>query len=121
MPTRTYVMPDLNLMCNRWPSGTTPSGGPFLEALPCQLYESSVFYSGGQLVQVRLGWLSWTGTISIVQSGAADIFEVPAGSGRFYKGWAMVPMHEGFPNQFLAVSAIRCNAAGVFLTATTFP
>ena len=104
--TRTYVHPDYNLVADFWQFGNFPvSSPPDVVGVNVQLYVSSVF---GPMNQPQLRFSS----TSIPAMYIGDIWEIPQGSGQFWKCVTWGVCHLGFPNEFWEEDVTYCDNTG---------
>lgn len=101
-----YQVPDFNLTAAVWVPGNDPIGNPpDFPAVPCQVYRNSRSQSGSQaMLRIPAAFAS------IPLPGDSGLtfdlfFEVPVGSGAYYRADRGLWMHRGFPNEYIGVLA----------------
>lgn len=122
----SYRLPNFNLLCNIWLCNNVPSGGGADESfVPVQKY---ILSRPGTEIAMNSGsganwWLSWPPPIVLrfardgVYSGGrqtwqGSFFEVPMGSGQYYRTFWHEVQHEGFPNEYAMVIVSQCDENG---------
>ncbi len=106
MPTRVYIDPVFNLVGDFWANPHKPSGGPAdVVGISVQKYVNSLIQAITE-PQLRIPPLS----VPVMTVG--DIWEVPQGSGRYWKALAQGSVHEGFPNEYWCVLVVQVDATG---------
>jgi len=104
--TIVYTIPDFNLLGDWWVFPNTPSAGAAtLTGIPVQKYVFSRVPPWTQ-PQIRFA----PNALPTMNNG--DIWEVPAGSGRYWKAAAWGIFHEGFPNEYWMEECIYVDATG---------
>lgn len=104
---RIYTLPEFNLTLDHWHFPHTPAAGPADEFdIPCQLYRHWGYPVNLHNITIRIPMGAST------QLSFGDIFEAPVGSGRFYRATTAGIFHEGFVNEYWAVSGPRCDTFG---------
>lgn len=108
-----YTLPNFNLLADVYRlASPPPAGPPQYSGVTVQLYANS-----------RMTYWDWS-YMSIRTPKApsrtylvGDIWESPAGTARYWKAVYTERIHEGFPNEYWAIRAWRCNAAGALIGA----
>jgi len=111
-----YTTPNFNLLASVWNAGNTPFGGAAdYTGVTCQFYIYSRDSTDIQPCELEL----YTPVIQIRLPVAAgtpwvngQVFEVEEGSGRYYRARFKERVHYGFPNEYLVVIVVQCNALG---------
>lgn len=105
-----FNLPTFNLSANVWTGTNLPSGGPFdVGGVACQLYVNT----RGLLDITPAAWDTWVPPVWI-RVPIADfdvsysIWEIPAGTTRYYRVRWRQRVHEGFPNEYGAYLAEQC-------------
>lgn len=107
-----YSLPTFNLLFDLWTAPNTPGGGPpSFTGKYCQPYIWSKAASPAPpRLCIRMA-------IDLVHTYTVnDIFEIPTGSGRYFKARLYFRMHEGFINEYWACHADPCDNAGTLIT-----
>lgn len=111
-----YTVPQFNVAVDVWYTGHRPAtDGPDAENVPCQFYLYSRFSLDIQPCELEL--YQPPIFIRLPTSESANwqngqIFECPPESGRYFRARFKERMHLGFPNEYLVVVCIQCNADG---------
>lgn len=110
-----YELPTFNLRFSQWLSPRTPQdGAPDIENIPGQLYIQSRFPIDMQPVIAN----SYIPPIIIRYMEASldphldDIFVAETLPGEYYKARAYFRMHAGFPNEYMSLLVVQCDADG---------
>ena len=110
-----FRTPDFVSTCNIWLFPNNPSiGAADLLGFPCQMYYNArdAFGLGNLFTAIRFP-LSVMGPFPKFQpnpSGAGDVLELEAGSGIYYKIFALDTVHQGFPNAYAEAIASPIDA-----------
>lgn len=120
-----FSPPDFNLTINRWIYPRLPTSGVADESVAGQMYVNSRESTpvDQPFVILRIALTGWTPPIhagtGVGEQG--DVFEIDAGSGRYYYAYSVEPMHLGFPNAYVAIWCYRVDNTGSYLYNRTFP
>jgi len=120
-----YSVPQFNLLANIWDCRFPADGAADWDDVPCQKYiRSRMSLDVGP--QVEAGWWqNWTPPIQLrfPRNHVAFIdppamwthlsFEVPAGSGQFYRCQWQEVQHQGFPNEYAIILVTPCDDTGL--------
>lgn len=111
-----YTVPDFNVLCDVWSVGTVPDDdAPAFENVACQFY----IYSRGswdiqpcelELYHPPIGVRFPVAAATPWEDG--QVFEVPPGSGRYYRARFKERVHLGFPNEYLVCYVVQCQGDG---------
>jgi len=123
----SFTPPVFNLTCNAWTCDGTllpANGPPDLTGIFCQKYVAPraawpvsppfsapfwrVYHPPVQLRFPRTSPFDVTWTL-----WKTSCFEVPAGSGQYYRPLFRDIQHEGFPNEYALVVCVQCDASGL--------
>jgi len=120
-----YSVPQFNLLARIWDCRFPADGDPDWEDVPVQKYiRSRMSLDVGP--QVEAGWWqNWTPPIQLrfPRDHLAFVdppalwshlsFEVPAGSGQFYRAQWQEVQHQGFVNEYAIILVTPCDEAGL--------
>jgi len=119
-----YSAPQFNLLASIWDCQFPVDGFPDWEEVPCQKYIRSRM-SLDTLLPDAAGWFrQWSPPIQlrfprdhiafsgIPSSWSHVVFEVPAGSGQFYRTRWQEVQHQGFPNEYAIILVDPCDENG---------
>lgn len=113
-----FFLPNFNLLGSAWRAATPPSSGlpPFVANKKVQLYTNPRdLYWGGYIASIR------TGVDLSLSLFTLDVWEVPVGSGRYFRVGGELWMHRGFVNEYWALQAFACDATGALLSVYKLP
>jgi len=121
----SYTPPNFNLLANIWDCQFPADGDPDWEDVPVQKYIRSRM-SLDTSPQVLDGfWRVYAPPIQLRFPRDHDaflnvpalwnhaVFEVPAGSGQFYRSYWQEVQHQGFPNEYAIILVNPCTAEGL--------
>lgn len=124
-----YRLPNFNLLCNAWACNQTPTNDPpTWEDVPCQLYVVSRPNVSVTPSYTNDYYVEWNFPIvirgprteqpfdSYANQMGAGIWEVPVGSGNYYRTLMSEVVHMGFPNEYMAVVVTQCDYDGKMVT-----
>lgn len=104
---RIYTLPDFNLVGDHWFHPRTPAMGVADEVdIPCQLY----LWYGNPINQFNLTIRIPKGSSALMVFG--DMWEIPQGSGRYYRVNSVGIIHQGFPNEYWISSGPQTDQFG---------
>lgn len=120
-----YTPPQFNLFASIWECRVPDDGDPDWTNVPVQKYIFSRLAFDVSPQTFSGWWEAWQPPIALrfprnhaaflgnPQAWPHVAFEVPEGSGQFYRtSWREV-MHQGFPNEYAIILVIQCTAAGL--------
>lgn len=131
-----YRLPLFNLLANIWDCSTPADGDPTWVNVPCQKYIRSRMMLDVTPQAEADWWMLWQPPIQLrcpsdhaAFSGrphdwSHTIYEVPAGSGQYYRIFWSELQHQGFPNEYAVQVATQCDDSGLAIApagATTIP
>jgi len=112
-----YTTPVFNLLANVWNAGNVPADGPpDWSGVACQFYIYSRNSTSIQPCELELYTPVIQIRLPIAASGPwvdGQVFEVEAGSGRYYRARFKDRVHYGFPNEYLVAYVVQCNDEGL--------
>jgi len=120
-----YTVPNFNLLASIWDCRFPADGAADWEDVPVQKYlRSRMSLDVGP--QVEAGWWqNWTPPIQLRFPRDHEAFmdppalwnhlsfEVPAGSGQYYRCQWQEVQHQGFPNEYAIILVTPCDEAGL--------
>lgn len=124
-----YTPPEFTLLMDVWSTGPASAGPADHTGVPCAKYVFSRTDSPATPPWSAGFWVEWHPLILIRTPFAppfdvtvpnlyatAAMVEVPSGSGSFYLVRFAEIMHEGFPNQYVALGTVQCLDDGSVLS-----
>jgi len=112
-----YTTPVFNLTCDVWDAGNNPSLGPAdWTGVACQFYIYSRHSTDINPCELELYTPVVQVRLPIAAAGpwvSGQIFEVEAGSGRYYRARWKDRVHYGFVNEYLVAIVVQCNDEGL--------
>jgi len=112
-----YTLPVFNLTANVWNAGKNPAADdPDWEGVSCQFYIYSRHSTDIQPCELELYTPVVQVRLPIAAAGPwvdGQIWEVEAGSERYYRARWKERLHYGFVNEYLVVIVVQCNAEGL--------
>jgi len=111
-----YTTPVFNLTCDVWNAGNLPSAGPAdWSGVACQFYIYSRHSTDIHPCELELYTPVVQLRMPVAASGpwvAGQVFEVEAGSGRYYRARWKDRVHYGFVNEYLVCIVVQCDEDG---------
>jgi len=120
-----YQPPVFNLVCNIWDCNWPEDADPDYTDVPCQKYIRSRMSLDVSPQAADGFWRVYTPPIQLrfprnheAFTGPPALwphncFEVPAGSGQYYRAYWQEVQHQGFPNEYAIILVNPCTAAGL--------
>lgn len=117
-----YTAPNFNLTMLWWNWPVVPGLGlppiaPTFGPVACQMYfNSKIVWPGVSNIMTRFP-VDLTGNVY----GFQDVFECPAGSGRYWRVNELARVHEAFPNEYWTAKSIKCDGNGATVKIQQLP
>lgn len=119
-----YTQPVYNIPSNIWLCSIPSAAAPDYEDYLCQKYIASKMFLDATPPAVDFWWYNWVPPVQLRYPRSAPpfntpwptwtamCFEVPSGSGQYYRSLWRDVQHEGFVNEYALIVAVQCDVDG---------